>query len=66
MGVVAYLVLWGLSCCVLLLLNIGKREKSLPPGPPTLPLLGNLHMIPTESIHFKWVGIKYRYEHTES
>ncbi|KAJ7595473.1 cytochrome P450, partial [Mycena floridula] len=35
------------------LLNIGKREKDLPPGPPTVPVLGNLHIFPTEFTHYK-------------
>ncbi|KAJ7834049.1 cytochrome P450 [Mycena olivaceomarginata] len=28
------------------ILRIGSREKSLPPGPPTVPLLGNLNIFP--------------------
>ncbi|KAJ7893767.1 cytochrome P450 [Mycena leptocephala] len=33
---------------VVLLRKVGTRENGLPPGPPTIPLLGNLHMFPTE------------------
>lgn len=26
-------------------LRIGRRPKDLPPGPPTIPVLGNLHLV---------------------
>ncbi|CCO31992.1 hypothetical protein BN14_06044 [Rhizoctonia solani AG-1 IB] len=32
---------------------IGKRELYLPPGPPTAPLLGNLHEFPKTEAHLK-------------
>ncbi|KAJ7586994.1 cytochrome P450 [Mycena floridula] len=35
------------------LFNIGKREKGLPPGPPTVPILGNVHLFPTEFAHYR-------------
>lgn len=35
------------------LLSIGKRDPRLPPGPPTVPVLGNAHMIPTTGIGLK-------------
>lgn len=44
------LVVWG----VLKLKKIGSREPGLPPGPPTVPLLGNLHIFPTEYAHYKF------------
>ncbi|KAJ5910349.1 hypothetical protein N7504_004992 [Penicillium tannophilum] len=40
-------------------LSIGKRDSRLPPGPPTLPILGNAHLIPTTGIGVKfneWAG----------
>ncbi|KAG8918628.1 hypothetical protein FRC02_002216 [Tulasnella sp. 418] len=39
--------------CGYKLIQIGKRESFLPPGPDTVPLLGNLHLIPKTNIHYK-------------
>jgi hypothetical protein len=41
------ILLWQLS-------KIGRRPKDYPPGPPTLPLLGNLHLIPNENRHLQF------------
>jgi hypothetical protein len=44
-------VLIGLGCLFLAILlnkvrNIGRREKGLPPRPPTIPIFGNMLQIP--------------------
>ena len=41
------ILLWKLS-------KIGRRPKNYPPGPPTLPLLGNLHQIPDQKRHLQF------------
>jgi cytochrome P450 len=49
MGIVALLViLWQR------LNKIGRRPKNYPPGPPTLPLIGNLHQIPDEKRYIQF------------
>ncbi|KAI5922679.1 cytochrome P450 [Camillea tinctor] len=37
--------------------GVGRRPKGYPPGPPTLPLIGNLHLMPKKNTHLqlqKW------------
>ncbi|KAF7366446.1 Cytochrome P450 [Mycena sanguinolenta] len=47
--------------CFMRLLNVGRRERGLPPGPPTVPLLGNLHLIPAKQRHLKFAEWSRKY-----
>ncbi|KAF8209631.1 cytochrome P450 [Mycena galopus ATCC 62051] len=53
----------GLLLCLrfVWLRKVGSREAGFPPGPPTLPLLGNLHVFPTEFIHYKFTEWARKY-----
>jgi hypothetical protein len=41
--------------------QIGKRDKALPPGPPTVPLLGNLAQIPPRYAHLYFDKVAKQY-----
>ncbi|KAH7146631.1 cytochrome P450 [Dactylonectria estremocensis] len=44
----------ALAAIVVRLLFTGRRPKNYPPGPPTLPLLGNIHLMPTRDAHLQF------------
>ncbi|GKT50816.1 cytochrome P450 monooxygenase yanC [Colletotrichum spaethianum] len=43
-----------IAIAVFQLRNVGRRPKDYPPGPPTLPLIGNLHQIPSKQPHHQF------------
>ncbi|KAJ6482554.1 cytochrome P450 [Mycena sanguinolenta] len=60
MGIWILLAL-GLLSIFVYLRKVGSREAGLPPGPPTVPLLGNLHAFPTEFAQYKFTEWARKY-----
>ncbi|KAF8160325.1 cytochrome P450 [Mycena galopus ATCC 62051] len=60
MGISLLLTL-GFAWVFVYLVKIGSREAGLPPGPPTLPLLGNLHIFPNKFPHHKFTEWARKY-----
>ncbi|KAK7051623.1 hypothetical protein VNI00_004602 [Paramarasmius palmivorus] len=47
-------VVFSLLFALIRYLKLGQRESHLPPGPRTLPFLGNIHVLPTKYPHYKF------------
>jgi hypothetical protein len=47
------LVALGCTYITYTLLRFGSREKHLPPGPPTYPIIGNAHLVVDKDLYKK-------------
>ncbi|ESK83420.1 cytochrome p450 [Moniliophthora roreri MCA 2997] len=54
LSITGLVFLFFLTFLVQKILKIGRREPHLHPGPPTVPILGNLHIFPFSSAHLKF------------
>ncbi|KAJ2905584.1 cytochrome P450 oxidoreductase [Zalerion maritima] len=53
-SVVTVGIVFGIIWVSLKVLSVGRRAPGLPPGPPTVPVLGNLHLMPKERPHLQF------------
>lgn len=63
MAYTALIPLVIVAAIVYKLRNVGRRPKNYPPGPPTMPIIGNLHQMPSKNPHhqFKKWAEEYGY-----
>ena len=57
-SVTAGFVLLVIGVAIYRLLQVGKRDKRMPPGPPTIPVLGNFHQIPSTGLYKQYVYLE--------
>lgn len=60
---VSYLWITPLLSCVYIIFKLacfGSREKHLPPGPPTYPIVGNAHLAVDKDLYKRFVSSKSR------